>query len=48
MKTRKIFSKRYGMRAYEAYMSYLLNNKIFFEEEEDALTITVITEEEES
>lgn len=40
-----IFSKRYGMRAYEAYMNYLINNEINFEEEEDSLTITVISED---
>ena len=44
--TRKIFSKRYGMRAYEAYTYYLWENNISFREEEDSLTITVITEKE--
>lgn len=39
----KTFSKRYGMRAYEAYTYALLEEGIKWREEEDELTIRVYT-----
>lgn len=45
----KTFSKRYGMRAYEAYIEALLKDGIEWKEDEDSLCIRVyISAEEES